>query len=690
MPEETDLGRIRNIGIIAHIDAGKTTVSERILFYTGKEHRMGEVHEGTATMDYLEEEQKRGITITSAATTCRWRDVVINLIDTPGHVDFTAEVERSLRVLDGAIGVFDGVAGVEAQSETVWRQANKYRVPRLAFINKLDRVGADFFRAVASMKKRLPGCNPVPLLLPIGAEKEFRGVVDIVKMIAIFYQDEAFGARFVEAPIPEDELELAQEWRGKLLEAISENDERLMEKFVSGDTPSHDEIVAGIRKATIARHITPVFCGSALKNKGVQRLLDGVRAFLPSPKDIAPVRTKVLGTKKDEEVAIEPDPEKPLVALAFKTIVDKHGDLTFLRIYQGTLTPGSQVHNARTERPERVSHVYEMHARERLPLEKATAGQIVAVIGLKVAATGDTLTSRGFSVSLERPVFPETVISLRVEPKTLADKDKIAEVLGRIAREDPTFRFEVDDETGQLIIFGMGELHLEIVTNRMTRDFGVSANVGTPRVAYRQKLSGPGRVRHRFVRQTGGHGQFAEVDLELAPNDGKGFQFQNFCGQGEIPKEFIPAIENGCRAAARSGVDLGYEIIDVTARLHGGKTHDVDSSDVSFGICASQAFDLAAKEGGVHILEPVMALEVTSPPEYLSAVIGDLNARRAQIQSLETSVDPCVIQADVPLSEVFGYATVVRSLSQGRAAYSMEPKFYAPVSAAVAARIAAG
>jgi elongation factor G len=688
MPPAPDLSRIRNIGIIAHIDAGKTTVSERILFYTGKEHRLGEVHEGTATMDYLEEEQKRGITITSAATTCRWRDVTINLIDTPGHVDFTAEVERSLRVLDGAVGVFCGVAGVEAQSETVWRQANRYEVPRIAFINKLDRVGADFFRAVDSMARRLPGCRPLPLLLPIGAEREFRGVVDLVKMAAIVYDEESLGARFTLEPIPKECLELARTWRGRLEEAVAELDDGLMARYVAGEPLGEGEIVRVLRRATIERRIVPVFCGSALRNKGIQRLLDGVRAFLPAPTDMPPITGHAVGGRTAGEIVpVHADPARPLVALAFKTIVDKHGDLTFLRIYQGTLEPGTQVYNARTEKPERVSHVYEMHAAARQSIPAAYAGQIVGVIGLRQAGTGDTICARGHLLSLERPVFPEAVISLRVEPKTMADKDRIADVLGRIAREDPTFRFAVDDETGQLVIYGMGELHLEIIANRMTRDFGVTANFGTPKVAYRQKLRGPARVRHRFARQTGGHGQFAELEIEVAPNDGLGFQFQNLTSGGVLPREYVGAVESALRGAARSGLDLGYEILDVTVRVLDAKTHEVDSSDVAFAICASQAFEEAARAAGVALLEPIMFLEVTTPPEYLSGIIGDLNSRRAQIQALDSGQDPCVVQALVPLAEVFGYATVIRSLSQGRAAHSLEPRLYAAVPPAVAARI---
>lgn len=687
MADHSELRRIRNIGIIAHIDAGKTTVSERILFYTGKEHRMGEVHEGTATMDYLEEEQKRGITITSAATTCQWRDVTINLIDTPGHVDFTAEVERSLRVLDGAIGVFCAVAGVEAQSETVWRQANKYKVPRLAFINKMDRVGADFFRAIASMKRRLPGCNPVPLLLPMGSEKEFAGLIDLVRMNSIRYEDESQGVRFTAHEIPAELLPLAKEWRSRLEESVAETSDELTEKFISGAPISFEEMVAAIRAATISLKITPVFCGSALKNKGVQRLLDGVRSFLPSPLDVPSPVAHEVRAKVPKDHQIVPDPEKQLVALAFKTLLDKHTELTFLRIYQGTLTTGTQVYNSRTEKPERISHVYLMHAKDRTAIDSATAGQIVGVIGLKLASTGDTLSSKGPILSLERPIFPQTVISLRIEPRTLADKDRLGDVLARIAKEDPTFRYQMDEETGQLIIYGMGELHLEIITNRMVREFGVNANVGQPRVAYRQRLSGRAKVRQRFARQTGGHGQFAEIEIEVEPADGVGFEFHNFSTGGVIPKEFVAAVESGLRSSAKSGGDLGYEIIDVRARLLDGKIHDVDSSDVAFNICATQAFQAAIDQIGLTLLEPIMNLEVTTPTEYLSPIIGDLNSRRASINAIESGQEPAILHADAPLGEFFGYATAIRSLSQGRAAYSMEPKCYAAVPPSIAAKL---
>ena len=680
-----DIGRIRNIGIIAHIDAGKTTVSERILYYSGKEHRLGEVHEGTATMDYLQEEQERGITITSAATTLPWRDMVINLIDTPGHVDFTAEVERSLRVLDSAIGVFCAVAGVEAQSETVWRQANSYRVPTMAFVNKMDRVGADFFRTIESMRRRLPGCHPVPIMLPMGSEKDFQGVIDLVKMQAIKYEEETHGQRFVLNEIPEPHRELAAEWHAKLLEAVAETSDALTEKFINGEEITFRDLVSGIREATIARKITPVFCGSALKNKGVQRLLDGVCAFLPSPEEVVQPVGKYL--KDDSEFTARPDDKGPLLALAFKTIVDQHGDLTFVRVYEGTMKSGGQVFNSRYGKMERVNQIYQMHANRREAVETAKAGQIVAVVGLKEAVTGDTLCVPERKAYLEPPHFPQTVISMRVEPKSVADRDKLSFVLRRLAKEDPTFRFQMEEETGQLVILGMGELHLEVLKNRMVRDFGVDADVGQPRVAYRQTLAKSVEVRHRFAKQTGGKGMFAEVDIAAGPAPKTGVEIVSKVTHGAIPREFIRAAEAGIRDAILGGGDTGFETTDVQVTIRDGKTHEVDSSEQAFSICGYQAFQEAMAMAGVVILEPIMNLEVVTPTAYLSGIIGDLNSRRAQILSLETTEEPNLVHVAVPLSEVFGYATVVRSLSQGRAAYSMEPREYAPVPPDVQARL---
>ena len=684
-----DIRQIRNIGIMAHIDAGKTTVTERILFYTGKQHRMGEVHEGTATMDYLEEEQQRGITITSAATTCEWRDVTINIIDTPGHVDFTAEVERSLRVLDGAVGVFCAVAGVEAQSETVWRQANKYEVPRMAFINKMDRTGADYFRAINSMIQRLPGSNPTPIMLPMGAEKEFRGLIDLVKMDSIHYDEDSKGASFNREPIPDEYQALADEWRGKLIESLADTDEGLMEKFINEQPIEELEVIAAIRSATIARKITPVFCGSALKNKGVQRLLDGVRAFLPSPVDVAPSVAADIRTKGSKEVVLDPTAQDaPFVGLAFKTIVDKHGDLTFVRAYQGSTATSQQVWNSRTQKPERLGPIYQMHAGSRDAVKVFRAGEIVAVIGLRKAATGDTICGKGILVSLEPPTFPETVISMRIEPKTVADKDKIVDVLERVCREDPTLRFHVDEELGEMSIFGMGELHLEVITNRMLSDFGVQANLGKPRVSYRQRLSGKARHRQVFERTMGGKDQYAALTLEMEPAIGEGIVYEYKGATGLLPGEFLDSIESAVRGAARSGLDHGFEVTDVRVRVVDVEVKDdVPPTEMAFSVCASQAFDACAAKAGVVVLEPIMKLEVATPPDHLSAIIGDLNSRRAQVTELETVQMPNVVHADVPLAEVFGYSTTVRSLSQGRAAYSMEPKQYEPVPDEILGRI---
>jgi elongation factor G len=673
-----DISKIRNIGIVAHIDAGKTTVSERILFYTGKEHRIGEVHEGTATMDFLPEEQERGITIQSAATSCSWRDVTINLIDTPGHVDFTAEVERSLRVLDGAVGVFCAVAGVEAQSETVWRQANKYNVPRIAFINKMDRVGADYFKALKSIKDRL-GANPVPVLIPMGAEKDFTGVIDLVKMQAIRYDEDSQGARFVLDEIPPEFKALAQEWREKLEERLAETSDYLCEKFLAGVKITFEDLVKGIREATCAGKITPVFCGSALKNKGVQRLLDGVRSFLPSPLDKP--RVKAMEPRSQEPREVVPDADKPPVALAFKTVSDKHGDLTFLRVYQGTLTPGMQLMNARTSKTERIAHLYVMHANERSAIPDAKAGQICAAVGIKLAGTGDTLCLKEHAVALEAPTFPPTVISMAIETKSSEDKEKLGEVLQRLMREDPTFKYSVDQETEQLIIYGMGELHLEIIKNRIVRDYGIQANVGKPRVAYRQTIGGDAYVDLKYAKQSGGRGQFAQVKIEMEPAPGQGVVFVNEIKGGSVPREYIPAIEQGAKQAAEGGCGNGFPVIDVKVRLVDGKHHEVDSSDMAFQIAGSMAFQEAAKKAGLIILEPIMNLEVTVPSQFLSPIIGDLNSRRAQITEIETSVEPNTVKASAPLAEFFGYSTVCRSLSQGRAAYSLEPKEYRQVPA---------
>jgi elongation factor G len=672
-----DITKIRNIGIVAHIDAGKTTVSERILFYTGKEHRIGEVHEGSATMDFLQDEQERGITIQSAATSCTWRDITINLIDTPGHVDFTAEVERSLRVLDGAVGVFCAVAGVQPQSMTVWRQANKYNVPRLAFINKMDRTGADFFKAIKSMKDKL-GANPVPVIVPMGAEKEFEGIIDLCKMQAIRYDEESQGMRFVLEEIPDKYKDLAREWREKLEEKVAESSDHLTEKFLNGEQITFDDLVRGIREATCASKITPVFCGTALRNKGVQRLLDGVRAFLPSPVD-KPIVT-ATNPRTDEVYELANEPGKPPCALVFKTVADKHGDLTFLRVYQGTIQPGMQLINARTGKVERIAHLYLMHANSRQAIEEAKAGQICAAVGIRSSFTGDTVCLKESPMQLPAPTFPPTVISMAIETKNSDDKEKLGEILARFMREDPTFKYSVDQETGQLIIYGMGELHLEILTTRITRDFGVPANVGRPRVAYRQTIQKPsGRIDLKYAKQSGGRGQFAQVRIEMEPNPGKGFEFSNEITGGAIPKEYISPIEAGCRQAAESGCGSGYPVIDTKVRLVDGKYHDVDSSEVAFQIAGSMAFQDAAKAAGLQMLEPIMSVVVYVPAEFLSPIIGDLNKRRATIGELNTSKEPNEVHASTPLAELFGYTTVLRSLSQGRASCEMEPFEYQPV-----------
>ncbi|MCB9831874.1 MAG: elongation factor G [Planctomycetes bacterium] len=671
------IDKIRNIGIIAHIDAGKTTVTERILYYTGKEHRIGEVHEGTATMDYLQEEQERGITITSAATTCLWRDCQINLIDTPGHVDFTAEVERSLRVLDGAIGVFCAVAGVEAQSETVWRQANVYHVPRLAFVNKMDRIGANFFRVVEQIKKRLKA-NPVVLLMPIGAEKEFRGVIDLVRMEAIHYDDESQGARFHRVPIPPELEETAREHRAILEEQLAETDDVLTEKFLMEEKIETEDLVRGIRAATISGKIVPVFCGSALKNKGVQRLLDGVTAFLPSPSEVPPARGHDP-EDVDRIIDVPSDATGHLVAMCFKTIGDRHGDLTFVRVYSGTLKAGTQVYNPRTRKVERISRIFLMHAAARQPIDQAEAGSICAVTGLKQSVTGDTLCEKAWIVALESMHFPETVISMAIEPKTTADRDRLAEALAQLAKEDPTFRCTVQEETGQLLIYGMGELHLEIIRHRLLNDFKVAVSVGKPRVAFKQAVEGTLVGEARFVKQTGGHGQYGHVKLRVEPWPEENFAFVDQTQGGVIPKEFMGAVKEGAKAACDAGYELGYPVINAKVTVLDGSFHEVDSSDIAFQQAAFLAVEDAFARGGVVLLEPYMKLQVRTPAEFLSNVIGDLNARRASIDEIDTAEEPNEITVSVPLSEVFGYASVVRSLSQGRAAFAMEPLEYRPV-----------
>jgi elongation factor G len=669
-----DLSRIRNIGIIAHIDAGKTTLSERILFYTGKEHRMGEVHEGTAKMDYLPEEQARGITITSAATTCFWRDHRINLIDTPGHVDFTAEVERSLRVLDGAVGVFCGVAGVEAQSETVWKQANRYKVPRLAFVNKLDRIGADFERVVAAIRARL-AAPAVPIQIPLGREKDFASVIDLVAMELVSFPEEEFGSRVERSPIPDDLVAVAAKWRERLVEAVAEGSEALAEKYLAGDVIAPDELRRALRAATLRFEIVPVLAGAAFRNKGVQLVLDAVCDYLPSPLDAPPIEG--IDPAKDKPVARHPDPNGPLTALVFKTLHDAHGEVAFVRIYSGELAVGTALHNPRVAKQERVNRMYLMHANEREPVERAGPGEIVGVVGLRFTATGDTLCKKHDAIVLEGMKFPEPVIDLSIEPRTSRDKDALVSALTTLAKDDPTFRWSLAEETGQTLISGMGELHLEILKNRLLSDFKIDARVGKPRVAYKQSPLGSATATHEFNRLIGGKTMFAKVTLRVEPNPGSDTPaFVNATTRDDLPQIYVPAIESAVKSAAISGLGLGYSVIRVKVTLESGVAIDGESTDTAFQVAAEHAFDEALRAARVALLEPVMAFEIRTPTEYMKNVIGDLNSRRARIQHLDTDQDPALVRGEIPLSATFGYSTTVRSLSQGRASFSMEPADY--------------
>lgn len=680
-----DLSRIRNIGIIAHIDAGKTTLSERILFYTGKEHRMGEVHEGTAKMDYLPEEQARGITITSAATTCYWLDHRINLIDTPGHVDFTAEVERSLRVLDGAVGVFCGVAGVEAQSETVWRQANRYVVPRLAFINKLDRIGADFERVVASIRARL-GANAVPLQLPIGREKDFAGVIDLITRKTLRFMEEGQGATVVEEPIAADLVDAAEEQRQAMIEALAEQDDLLAEKFLADEAISVEEIRAAIRRATIGMRVVPVLAGSALRNKGVQQVLDAVVYYLPSPVETRPIEAHEV--KSGKAVVRRSDPAEPVAALVFKTIHDSHGEIAFLRIYAGTIKSGDALFNPRVDKQERINRLYLMHADEREAIDEAGPGEIVGVIGLKLTRTGDTLCPRHHAVSLETMVFPETVIDMSIEPRTSKDKDALVEALHILAKDDPTFRWAVNEETGQTLISGMGELHLEIRKNQLLSDFKVDARVGKPRVAYKQTIERTAVGTGEFRRVIAGRNMYAQVRLRVDPAPAvDGCEFLNTASKEEIPPIFLPAVQAATRSAALSGLGLGFSIIRVRITVLSGEWIEGESNDTAFSVAAEMAFEAAMREGGVQLLEPVMRFEVRTPTDYMKNVIADLNTRRAQVHELITDEDPILIRGTVPLSGTFGYSTTIRSLSQGRASFAMEPSDYEVVPPDVSRRV---
>jgi elongation factor G len=681
------LDRVRNIGIMAHIDAGKTTTTERILYYTGRTHKLGEVHEGAATMDWMAQEQERGITITSAATTAFWRDHRINIIDTPGHVDFTVEVERSLRVLDGAIAVFDSVAGVQPQSETVWRQADRYGVPRIAFINKMDRTGADFFKAVQSMRDRL-GANPVPIQLPIGQEEHHRGVVDLVEMKAIVYSDE-LGQKFDVTDIPAELKEQAEEYHHLLIDAIAEHDDELTETYLEDESAVTPEMIRrALRTGTLADALTPVLLGSAFKNKGVQPLLDAVIDYLPSPLDVPPVQG--LDPKTEAEATRDVTPEAPFSALVFKVMTDPFvGKLTYFRVYSGSLKAGDRVLNTTTGKTERIGRILQMHANHREEREEIAAGEIAAGVGLKQSTTGDTLAVDSAPIVLEAMTFPEPVIAVAIEPKTKGDQDKLSQGLQRLAEEDPTFRVSSDEETGQTLISGMGELHLEIIVDRLLREFRVDANVGRPQVAYRETISRPAeKVQGKFVRQTGGSGQYGDAVINLLPQEpGAGYEFDDKIVGGKIPKEYIPAVDAGIQEAMNSGILAGYPVVDVRVELVEGSYHEVDSSERAFKIAGSMAFKEAMKRAKPKLLEPVMAVEVTTPEDYLGDVMGNLNSRRGRIESMEPIGNGQVIKAVVPLSEMFGYATDLRSMTQGRAEFTMQFERYEDVPASIASEI---
>jgi elongation factor G len=679
------LDKVRNIGIMAHIDAGKTTTTERILFYTGKVHRMGEVHDGAATMDWMVQEQERGITITSAATTCEWMGYNINIIDTPGHVDFTVEVERSLRVLDGAVAVFCSVGGVEPQSETVWRQADKYGVPRIAFINKMDRIGADFYRGVDMIKTRL-GANPVPIQLPIGAEDHFQGVVDLIAEKAIIYTDD-LGTHSESTAIPEDMREIVADYRTRMIDAVAEFDDAMMERYLEGETLSQEEIIAAIRKATLSTKVTPVICGSAFKNKGVQMLLDAVVHYLPSPVDLPPVVGAVPG--ETTEITRESKDEESFAALAFKIMADPYvGKLAFFRVYSGTLKAGSYVLNSTKNKRERVGRLLKMHANHREEIDVVCAGDIAAVVGLKDTTTGDTLCDEKHSIVLESMEFPDPVIDIAIEPKTKADQDKLGLSLARLAEEDPTFRVRTDSETGQTIISGMGELHLEIIVDRLLREFKVEANIGQPQVAYRETIRSTVKTEGKFVRQSGGRGQYGHVWLELEPLEpGAGFQFENKIVGGVVPKEYIAPVEVGVKEAMLNGVLAGYPMVDVKVKIFDGSYHEVDSSEMAFKVAASMAFKDGARKANPVILEPIMRVEITTPEEYLGDIMGDFNSRRGRIEGMESRAGAQVIRGHVPLSEMFGYATTIRSISQGRAVYVMFFSHYNEVPRNIAEKI---
>ncbi len=689
MPRTTPIERYRNIGIMAHIDAGKTTTTERILFYTGVSHKIGEVHDGAAVMDWMEQEQERGITITSAATTCFWKGMEaqfpehrINIIDTPGHVDFTIEVERSLRVLDSAVAVFCSVGGVEPQSETVWRQANKYEVPRMAFINKMDRAGADYLRVVGQIRERLGG-NPVPIQLPIGAEENFQGVIDLIRMKAIFWDDSSQGTKHELKDIPDDLKSLADEWREKMVEAAAEGDEELLDKYLESGDLDEAEIRKGLRARTMANELVLVMCGSAFKNKGVQAMLDAVIEFMPSPIDVPPIKGLL---EDDSEAQRGSNDDEPFAALAFKIATDPFvGNLTFFRVYSGVLKSGDTVYNSVKGKRERIGRLLQMHSNDRQEIKEVRAGDIAAAVGLKDVTTGDSLVDQSNIIILERMEFPEPVISVAVEPKTKSDQEKMGIALQKLAKEDPSFRVSSDEESGQTIIAGMGELHLDIIVDRMRREFSVDANVGAPRVAYRETIRTAVEQEGKFVRQSGGRGQYGHVWIRIEPMDaGGGYEFENKIVGGVVPREYIPAVDKGIKEQMQNGVLAGYPVVDVKVSLYDGSYHDVDSNEMAFKIAGSMAFKEGARNAKPVLLEPVMKVEVVTPDDYMGDVNGDLNRRRGLLQGMDESAAGKIIRAEVPLSEMFGYATDLRSMSQGRATYTMEFSRYSEVPPSVA------
>jgi elongation factor G len=683
---KSSLDKIRNIGIMAHIDAGKTTTTERILYYTGRLHRMGEVHDGAATMDWMEQEKERGITITSAATSTTWNNHNINIIDTPGHVDFTVEVERSLRVLDGAVALFCAVGGVEPQSETVWRQADKYGVPRIAFVNKMDRIGADFYNVIEMIRMRL-GAFPIPLQIPMGEGDLFTGLIDLIKMKSVIYNESSLGSLFEEGEIPKGLVEKAQKYRTDIFEAVAEYDEELLEKYLEGKEISEAELMSAIRKATIDVKIVPVLCGSAFKNKGVQRLLDAIISYLPSPQDLQPVVGKHPRT--NETILRNNSVDDPFSALAFKVMTDPYvGKLTFFRVYSGSAKAGSYIFNTNTEKKERLGRILKMHANSREDVEVVQAGDIAAAVGLKKTRTGDTLCDENKHIILESMHFPEPVISVAIEPKTKADQDKLAGALSKLSEEDPTFKVYTDEETGQTIIRGMGELHLEIIVDRMLREFKVGANIGRPQVAYKETITRTLESEGKFIRQSGGRGQYGHVKIEIGPNEtGKGFEFEDAIVGGVIPREYISSVRMGIEGAMNSGVLAGYPVHDVKVKLFDGSYHDVDSSEMAFKIAGSIALQEGCKKAGAVLLEPIMKLEVIVPEEYLGDVVGNLNSRRGKISGIMPRKDAQVVAAMAPLGEMFGYATDLRSISQGRAIYTMQFSHYEPVPKNIADEI---